>query len=54
MRQTVTTAIQICAAVSPAALRKRAGPTPQTSAVRIAATKMPVPVASGWKLQTAA
>jgi hypothetical protein len=50
---TVTTAIQIWRTVCPTQPRKLAR-EPKDGAVMIAATGSPVPVASGWKDQTAA
>ena len=54
MKQTVTTASQICRAVRATLARKPSRPRPKASAAISAATRMPVPVASGWKVQTAA
>ncbi len=54
MKQTVTTASQICRAVRTRLVRKPSTPRPKTSAAISAATRMPVPVASGWNTHTAA
>ena len=54
MKQTVTTASQICRAVRARLVRKPSMPSPKASAAISAATSMPVPVASGWNIHTAA
>ena len=54
MRQTVRTAIHACCTVLATQRMKPPTPTPTRAAVMIADNRIAVPVASGWKPQTAA
>ena len=50
----MSTARRICFALVHAAARNPLGPTRRKAAVMTAETRMAVPVAKGWKSQTAA
>ncbi len=54
MAQTVSTASRTCRQAASAALTKPFGPMPTSGAVIRDAARMAVPVASGWKVHTAA